>query len=273
MPSQPAALKEAVRDFWEKAACGEVYARGDSLREQLEAQARTRYALEPYIFDFARFAEGKDRDVLEVGVGMGADHLEWAKAGPRSLAGVDLTPRAVELTRARLALYGLRSRLFVSDAESLPFADASFDVVYSWGVLHHTPDTARAVEQVRRVLRPGGAARVMIYHAQSLVGCLLWLRYGLLAGRPARPLADIYAHHLESPGTKAYSLGEARRLFAGFSRVELRPQLSVGDLLEGAAGQRHAGAWLALARAFWPRPLIRRALARCGLFLLIEAVK
>jgi SAM-dependent methyltransferase len=266
-------LKQAVRDFWQKSACGEVYAQGDSLQEQLDAQARARYDLEPCIWDFARFAQGRGRDVLEVGVGMGADHLEWAKAAPRSLAGVDLTPRAIEFTRARLALCGLHSRLFVADAESLPFADASFDLVYSWGVLHHTPETARAIEQVRRVLRPGGTARVMIYHARSLVGGLLWLRYGLLAGRPARPLAEIYAQHLESPGTKAYSVSEARQLFGGFSQVEMRPQLSVGDLLEGAAGERYSGALLSLARALWPRPLIRRTLGGHGLFLLIEAVK
>ena len=174
-----------------------MYAKGDSLRQQLEAQAKARYELEPYIFEFAGFQEGAGRRVLEVGVGMGADHLEWAKARPELLAGIDLTPRAVEYTRSRLEPYGLRSKLLVADAESLPFDDDSFDIAYSWGVLHHTPDTFRAVQEVRRVLRPGGTARVMIYHSHSIVGYMLWARYGLVAGRPMRSLADIYAHHLE----------------------------------------------------------------------------
>jgi ubiquinone/menaquinone biosynthesis C-methylase UbiE len=116
-------------------------------------------------------------DVLEVGVGMGADHLEWARHMPRSLSGIDLTERAIAHTATRLALYGLRSDLRVADAEKLPFRDASFDLVYSWGVLHHSPDTPRAVREVLRVLRPGGLARVMIYHAHSMVGYMLWLRY------------------------------------------------------------------------------------------------
>ena len=70
------AQKELVRSFWDAAACGEVYAEGSDKREQMETQARTRYELEPFIAKFARFAEGRGKDVLEIGVGMGADHIE-----------------------------------------------------------------------------------------------------------------------------------------------------------------------------------------------------
>jgi SAM-dependent methyltransferase len=265
--------KQQVRDFWDQAACGEVYAQGGTLRERLEAQAAMRFRLEPYIAGFARFHEGAGRDVLEIGVGMGADHLEWARAHPRRLVGLDYSARAVEFTRARLRLYGLASRLLVGDAESLPFAAGSFDAVYSWGVLHHSPDTARAIAEVRRVLRPGACARIMIYHLRSVVGYLLWLRYALLAGCPGRPLADLYAHHLESPGTQAFTNEQVRALFGAFSRVTARVELSCGDLLEGAAGQRHSGPLLAAARKLWPRAILRRTMRRHGLFLLIEAVK
>src|SRR5262249_7015266 len=141
-------LKDQVREFWDRASCGEVYATGDSERAAYEQHRKARYELEPYIFDFARFAEGEGKDVLEIGAGMGADHVEWAKSKPRSLTGVDLTPRAIEHTQRRLALYGLHSNLKVDDAENLSFSDGSFDLVYSWGVLHHSPDTPRAIEQV-----------------------------------------------------------------------------------------------------------------------------
>ena len=95
---------------------------------------------------------GIRKDVLEIGVGMGADHLQGAQAGPRSLTGIDLTSKAVGLTRARLALSGASSRLLVSDAENLPFPAESFDLVDSWGVLHHSPRTDHAIAEVRRVL-------------------------------------------------------------------------------------------------------------------------
>jgi len=266
-------LHRQVREFWDQAPCGEVYAEGDSLRERLEAQARRRYQLEPYLPGFARFPEGRGRDVLELGVGMGADHLEWARAGPRSLTGLDLTGSAVDYTRKRLALHGLGARLLVADAERLPFADGAFDLVYSWGVIHHSPETRAAVHEIRRVLRPGGRARVMIYHRHSLVGYLLWLRCALLTGRPGRSLADVYARHLESPGTKAYSRREAEEMFDGFSEVAVGVQLGPGDLLLGAAGQRHRGVVLDLARRLYPRFLVRRLFSRLGLYLLIEARK
>jgi ubiquinone/menaquinone biosynthesis C-methylase UbiE len=272
-PPPARATVQEVRDFWERGSCGEAYAAGETMREQLETQAAARYALEPFIHEFAAFPSAHGRDVLEIGVGMGADHLEWAKAEPRSLTGIDLTERAVEHTRRRLALWGLRSDLFVGDAERLPFPDDSFDVVYSWGVLHHSPRTDVAVAEVLRVLRPGGVARVMIYQKHSVVGWLLWLRYALLAGRPGRSLGEIYAEHLESPGTKAYTRAEAARLFAKFRDFNARIELSCGDLMEGAAGQRHRGPLLALARRLWPRRLVRGLLKRRGLFLLIEAKK
>lgn len=266
-------LKSKVWEFWEAASCGEVYAEGETLKEQFEAHRRARYELEPYIPEFARFHEGQGRDVLEIGVGMGADHVEWAKSGPRQLVGVDLTRRAIDWTERRIAAAGLVSQLQTADAEHLPFPDNNFDLVYSWGVLHATPDTAAAFREVHRVLRPGGTARIMIYHTWSVVGALLWGRYALLAGRPWRSLADVYAHHLESPGMQAFTVRQARELAADFSSVDARSLLSFADLLQGEVGQRHGGPALDLAKRVWPRAAIRRLLPNCGLNLLIEAKK
>lgn len=111
----------------------------------------------------------------------------------------------------------------------------------------------------------------MIYHKWSMVGLMLWLRYALLAGKPWRSLRSIYAEHLESPGTKAYSMEEARRLFAAFSEVNIRTVLTHGDLLKSGAGQRHQGVLLSLARQIWPQRLIQRFFPSAGLFMLIEA--
>ena len=266
-------LKDQVRAYWDAQSCGEVYAGDAGEDAALLSAAATRFALEPYIRNFADFASGAGRDVLEIGVGMGADHAEWAKARPRSLTGIDLTPRAIGYARRTLAAHGLSSRLELGDAESLPFPENAFDIVYSWGVLHHSPDTPRAVREVHRVLRPGGVAKVMIYHSRSLTGYMLWLRYALLAGKPFAPLGAIYARHLESPGTKAYTVAEARALFARFAEVRVQVRLNHGDLLTGAVGQRHCSVLLSAAKALWPRSLIRAFLPGHGLYLLIEARK
>jgi SAM-dependent methyltransferase len=265
-------LKAEVRGFWDAESCGEVYAQGLTAEQQFRRHAEARYRLEPYIRPFARFADGASRDVLEIGVGMGADHLEWARSGPRRLAGIDLTPRAVAWTARRLAAYGYASELKEGDAERLAFPDSSFDIVYSWGVLHHSPDTPQAFREAHRVLRPGGLLRAMIYHRPSMVGLMLWARYGLAAGHPTRSLIDIYASHLESPGTKGYTVAEARGLVAPFRACQIRSAIGFGDLLLGEAGQQHGGRGLTVAKRFWPRPLIRK-LSGLGLLLLIEARK
>lgn len=264
--------KQAVHDFWDRASCGEnLYLEGGGAAGY-RRQAEIRYQLEPFIPEFAGFGQWKGKRVLEIGVGLGADHQRFAEAGAL-LTGVDLTARAVEHTRQRLGALGLTSDLRVADAENLPFADGTFDLVYSWGVLHHSPDTAKAVSEVLRVLRAGGTAKVMIYHRHSLVGVMLWLRYALLGLRPFTPLAVIYASYLESPGTKAYTTAEARQLFGGFDHVEIDTVLTHGDLLSSSAGQRHQGVLLYVARAVWPRWLIRRIVPKLGLFMLITVVK
>jgi SAM-dependent methyltransferase len=261
-----------VHDFWNTRSCGEdLYLRGHD-ESAYRIQSDKRYELEPFIQTFADAASTRNRDVLEIGVGIGADHQLFAEAGAR-LTGIDLTARAVEHVRRRFDACGLQSNLRVANAEHLPFENASFDLVYSWGVLHHTPDTLGAINEIWRVLRPGGTARVMIYHRHSLVGFMLWLRYAALTGQFWRSFSAVFAAHLESPGTKAYSVSEWYALFRGFGDVRIRTVLTHGDLLTSEVGQRHRGWFLSLAKCLWPRALLRATLPHCGLFMMIEARK
>jgi ubiquinone/menaquinone biosynthesis C-methylase UbiE len=264
--------KKRVQDFWEAAPCGERLLPADEAATAYRAQAARRYELEPYIPQFAGFEAGRGKKVLEIGVGLGADHARWAEAGAE-LTGIDLTEAAIEHTRSRLELFGLRSRLELGDAEHLPFRDGSFDIVYAWGVLHHSPDTQRAYDEVLRVLKPGGVAKLMVYHTWSLVGYMLWLRYALGRGRPWLSLRTVYDRYLESPGTKAFTRAETRRMLERFSSIEMRVELSHGDLLSVESGSRHQGTLLSFARRIWPRRFIRMALRGHGLFLLISARK
>lgn len=265
--------KREVHDFWNEASCGEnLFMKGGPLKEQFQEQMRARYEWEPEILSFTQFERYRGKKVLEIGVGLGADHQKWAEAGA-DLSGVDLTERAIENTKKRFELFGLKSDLRVADAENLPFSDGTFDVVYSWGVLLYCPDMYRGIAEVRRVLKPGGEAIIMLYNKHSFVGYMLWARYGLLAGKPGRSLRDIYHNHLESKGTQAFTEAEVRDFFRGFSDVEIDINLCHGDLLTSKAGQRHEGLMLDVARAVWPRSLIRRFFPRHGLFMKIRAKK
>lgn len=265
--------KQHVQDFWSQASCGETLYLASNDKTGYANQAEVRYALEgDMIFNLADFKKSKGLKVLEVGVGLGADHQQFAEAGA-DLFGVDLTENAILHTQRRFEIFGLKSSLAVGDAENLEFGANTFDQVYSWGVLHHSPKTPVAISEVWRVLKPGGLASIMIYHKWSVVGLMLWMRYAFLRLRPWLALNQIYASYLESPGTKAYSVKEARQMFDAFSEVYISTPLTHGDLLESNVGQRHRGFCLMFARKFWPRWLIKMCFPNAGLFMLIKAKK
>lgn len=264
--------KKEVYDFWDESSCGEDLYLEAYDRNGFEKQSLKRYELEPYILDFASFESAKNKNILEIGVGLGADHQKFIESGA-IMTGIDLTKRAISNTQARLNAFGLRSNLKIGDAENLEFDDSSFDEVYSWGVIHHSPNTVKAVNEIYRVLSPGGVAKIMIYHKWSIIGFMLWVRYALFRLRPFTSLEFIYSNYLESPGTKAYTIEEAKDLFIKFSKININTVLTHGDLLESQAGQRHEGILINIARAVWPRKLIKKLLPNSGLFMLITATK
>jgi ubiquinone/menaquinone biosynthesis C-methylase UbiE len=261
-------LKSAVREFWNADPCGARYLEG---ADEFDTHARARYALEPYIPEFAQFASSRGKRVLEIGVGMGADYLEWLKAGADA-TGVDLSAASLERARRRCELAELQPDLRLADAEHLPFADDTFDLVYSYGVMHHSPNTPQCLREAWRVLKPGGEARIMMYHHPSLTGAMLWLRYGVVA---AKSLRETVYDHLESPGTKSYTRAEARTMMvtSGFESIELRQEFSPGDLLLHSPSPKFQSAFYRFVWKLYPRALTRSIAQRWRLFLLISARK
>jgi ubiquinone/menaquinone biosynthesis C-methylase UbiE len=163
----------------------------------------------------------RGRDVLEVGCGSGIAVQLFAEAGANVTA-VDLTDWAVATTSRRLAAFGLEGDVRQADAEKLPFADESFDLVFSWGVIHHTSDMGRALRELVRVCRSGGNIVLMIYHRRSL----FFLAYRGL--QRFLPIARRLGLHFE--GARA---GETEGLVARhFTRPELRRLLEAEGLEE-----------------------------------------
>lgn len=240
--SQVTEPKQRARKQWSEDPAGAVYGREHQFgtREFFDAVEQHRYReYAPWMPEMMGFDEFAGARLLEVGCGMGTDLLQFARGGAK-VTGVDLTPRSVEISRQHLSVYGERGDFAISDCEALPFAGESFDVVYSNGVLHHTPDTAGAVREVHRVLRPGGLARVMLYHRGSAA---FWgeiiLRHGLLHGELLRGHSpeEIMSRQVEfnesggNPLVKVYSRGQARKLFSMFREVKIQvEQLTRSEL-------------------------------------------
>lgn len=264
--------KTQVKDFWNNASCGEeLYLKGFT-KLDYSSQSEKRYSLEPEILTFADFEKCNGKKTLEIGVGLGADHQNLAEAGA-ILYGVDLTERAINHTKRRFELMGLQSELVMADAENLPFESETFDAVYSWGVLHHSPDTQKAVDEVYRVLKKGGFAKIMIYNKHSIVGLMLWLRYGLARLSPFISMKEIYSRFLESPGTKAYSKEEAFLLFNKFEIASIDTPLNHADLLTSSVGQRHRGLILSTMSKIWPRTILKRYFPKNGIEMMVDLRK
>lgn len=222
--------KLRAREQWGQDPCGAEYVREHELgtREFFERVERHRYSeYAPWMPRLMEFEKFRGARLLEIGCGMGTDLLQFSRGGARCV-GIDLTPRSIEITQHRFKLYGAEGAFMISDGENLPFRSESFDVVYSNGVLHHTPDTEGAIREVHRVLRPGGVAKVMLYHRNSLNYWLeIVLRRGVLGGQFLRGrsaeeiMSEVieFSDHGATPLVKVYSRKQARALFSLFKDV------------------------------------------------------
>ena len=246
---------DSVRSFWNANPCDTPKAENkeDRLAFFMGIEA-TRYGEQPHIRDVAQFDRFEGRRVLEIGCGVGTDGAQFARAGA-DYFGVDLTDAAVALASENFALRGLSGTFQRVNAEALPFPEASFDHVYSFGVIHHTVQPEKIVAEIRRVLKPGGTFSVMLYNRTSAnyyLQILFLRRLGRMLLRPAfapglfarvlrLPLAKLEGHRTQMlripnptreqwismntdgpdcPLARVYSAAEVRRLFSDFSDVQ-----------------------------------------------------
>jgi ubiquinone/menaquinone biosynthesis C-methylase UbiE len=178
--------ESAIEAFWSDHPCGEQFVEGtdsESYEAFFEQYDRFRYGLEGHILHCLDGVRLDGRDVLEIGLGQGADSEQIIRRGAR-WTGIDLPSESVERVQARLRLRGLPYQAIACGSVlELPFPDRSFDVVFSHGVLHHVPDISRAQSELARILRPNGEAVVMLYAKHSLnylVSIAVVRRLGLL---------------------------------------------------------------------------------------------
>ncbi len=164
-----------------------------------------------------------NKKVLEIGCGLGSHSQVLAELGA-DLISIDLSEKSVQTTIRRLKLKGLKANIFTADCENLPFEDNTFDYIWSWGVIHHTPDTNRAAQEIIRVLKPNGMLDIMVYNNNSIYKLLnVYFRYGILnfkffQGYSKQDLKNMYTDGKEiggAPLSKYYSKNDLIKLFGG----------------------------------------------------------
>lgn len=218
--------KDQVQQQWDQDPCGSHYvdqAKPDTLEWFLEVE-RYRYGTYgPWMPELMEFSRHAGEHILEIGAGIGTDHAQFAKHGG-IMHDLDLSSGHLKLAQRNFELRGLRGTFLHGDAESIPFPNGTFDLVYSNGVIHHTPNTARVIAEIHRVLKPGGRCIIMVYAENSLhYWRNLFAAYGLLRGElDNSSMGEIMSRYVElsehgqKPLVKVYTAQRLRKMFARF---------------------------------------------------------
>jgi 2-polyprenyl-3-methyl-5-hydroxy-6-metoxy-1,4-benzoquinol methylase len=213
----PPAPIEAVRDYWNERPCNIRHSpRPVGSRGYFDEVEQRKYFVEPHIPRFADFPRWRGRRVLEIGCGIGTDTISFARHGAQVTA-VDLTENALDVARRRAQVFGLEERIRFYRANAEELSDVvpiePYDLIYSFGVIHHTPDPARALEQLRRYVHPASTLKVMVYNRYSWKALWILLRTG--KGRFWK-LDELLARYSEAqtgcPVTHTYTRRQGRLL-------------------------------------------------------------
>lgn len=264
--------KQQTVTHWTKGACGTSYTEKEFLSKDYFEEIRNyRYKTHPWILDTINRFDIDGQKVLEIGYGAGTDHLSLASRGG-VMYGIDITPKNREITSKLFEMQGYKSELIVGDAENLPYENNSFDFVYSFGVIHHSPDTNRIISEIYRVLKPGGRCYITVYHKNSIFfwWTVFFVYYLLNIGWKRRTLQQQLSL-IEYPGDnenmviRLYRRKEFEAMFHRFSNVKSYvKQLLPIDIAYISSFYRYKDK---------PTPFLTEVGNKLGWYVIVDAVK
>lgn len=218
---------ERVREFWDRRPCNIRHStKATGTIEYFEEVERRKYFVEPHIPDFAQFSRWKLKRVLELGCGIGTDSVNFARNGAH-LTAVDLSGHSLEICRQRFRLYDLAGEFFCGNIETLDaiLPPQNFDLIYSFGVIHHTPNPDKVLAGIRNFCSPNSEVRVMLYSKWSWKVLWILLTYGRGAIWKLDELVRTYSEaQTGCPVTYYYSFKEIKQLFRGFEVQSIRKE-------------------------------------------------
>lgn len=255
----------AVQKYWNDRPCNIRHSRKEiGTREYFDEVERRKYLVEPHIPRFAEFEKWRGKKVLEIGCGIGTDTMNFARAGAQVTA-VDLSEKSLELARLRARVFGFEDRIRFIHADAEHLAEnvpaEPYDLIYSFGVIHHTPHPERVIAQLPRFTKPDTTVKIMVYYRWSWKVFWILARYGKGAfWKLDRLIADNSEAQTGCPVTYVYSRKQAAGLLAhaglrvAKAEVEHIFPYRIGDYVE----YRYVRVWYFR----WMPPPVFRALER-----------
>jgi 2-polyprenyl-3-methyl-5-hydroxy-6-metoxy-1,4-benzoquinol methylase len=265
-----------VRDYWDRRPCNIRHSdKPVGSAEYFDEVEWRKYFVEPHIPGFAEFERWHGKRVLEIGCGIGTDTINFARNGADVVA-VELSRESLDIARKRAEVYGLEDRItfYLGNAEELTrvVPDRDFDLIYSFGVIHHTPHPELVMEEIRKLTRLGTTVKVMVYHRRSWKVLWMLLTYG--RGRVWK-LPELVAKYSEAetgcPVTYSYTRAEGRRLVrrAGLTNIQTSVDHIFPFRISDYVKYRYVWNWYF---RWMPKPLFQWLQSRYGWHLCMTAV-
>jgi 2-polyprenyl-3-methyl-5-hydroxy-6-metoxy-1,4-benzoquinol methylase len=216
-----------VREYWNTRPCNIRHSpKPVGTREYYDEVEARKYLVEYHIPEFAQFEKWKGKKVLEIGCGIGTDTINFARAGAQVTA-VDLTEKSLEVARQRAKVFGFEDRITFIQANAEKLSESvpveKYDLVYSFGVIHHTPHPERVVEEIRKYTKPESTVKIMVYNRWTWKELWILFAYGKGAFWKLRTLISDYSEaQTGCPVTYSYSRPDGRKLLEdhGFKVTE-----------------------------------------------------
>ncbi len=263
-----------VKKYWDGRPCNIRHSVSPvGTKQYFDEVEKRKYFVEPHIPAFADFKKWRGKKVLEIGCGIGTDTINFARAGA-DVSAVEISEKSLDLARQRAKVYGLEDKIkfYCSDAEELSevVPPEPYDLIYSFGVIHHTPHPGKVIKEMRHYIKPGTVIKIMVYYTYSWKVFWILFKYGKGAFWKLKELIAKYSEaQTGCPITYTYSKKEIKNLLRGFKATNVSVDHIFPYKISDYIKYKYNKVWYF---RYLPKPLFRWLERNFGWHLLITAI-